>query len=289
MRRRFFIGYSPERINPGDKVHTFTNIMKIVSGQNNEILEIVAAVYSSVIDAGVHKAPSIRVAEAAKVIENIQRDINIALMNELVLIFDRQGIDTKDVLAGAGAKWNFLPFSSGLVGGHCIGIDPYYLSYKASKSGYIPDLILSGRHINDAIGTHIASKVVKALIKKDVRVDQAIVTVLGLTFKEDVPDIRNSRVIDIISELREYGIQVQVHDSLAETKDVEKECRITPQNLSELQPAHAVVLAVSHEDYVSGGWDFISGLLLEKEGVVYGVKGVLDRSSKPENIYLKRL
>jgi UDP-N-acetyl-D-glucosamine/UDP-N-acetyl-D-galactosamine dehydrogenase len=285
----FFIGYSPERINPGDKTHTFTNIMKIVSGQNNEILEIVADVYGSVIEAGVHKASSIKVAEAAKVIENTQRDINIALMNELALIFDRLDIDTNDVLTAAGTKWNFLPFTPGLVGGHCIGIDPYYLSYKASKTGYIPDLILAGRHINDAIGSHIASQLVKHLIKSGVRVDQSVVTILGFTFKEDVPDVRNTRVIDIVVALKEYGIDVQINDPVAETKDLQNKYNISLQEIDQLRAANAVILAVPHEEYLSGDWDLVSRLLCEKKGVVFDVKGVLDRDTRPDGILLKRL
>jgi UDP-N-acetyl-D-glucosamine/UDP-N-acetyl-D-galactosamine dehydrogenase len=285
----FYIGYSPERINPGDKIHTFTNIMKIVSGQNDEVLEIVASVYASVIEAGVHKAPSIKVAEAAKVIENTQRDINIALMNELALIFDRLDIDTKDVLEAAGTKWNFLPFTPGLVGGHCIGIDPYYLSYKASKTGYIPDLILAGRHINDAIGNHIASQVVKYLIKSGERVDQSVVTILGLTFKENVPDVRNTRVVDIVVALEEFGIDVQVHDPVAETKDLRDKYNISLKEFDELDAAKAVIFAVPHEEYVNGGWDMVSGLLCGNKGVVFDVKGKLDRSTRPDGIILKRL
>jgi len=285
----FFVGYSPERINPGDKKHTFTNIKKIVSAQNEEILEIVASVYAQVIEAGVHRAPSIKVAEAAKVIENTQRDINIALMNELALIFSRLDIDTNDVLEAAGSKWNFLPFSPGLVGGHCIGIDPYYLSYKASKQGYIPDLILAGRHINDAIGNHIASQLVKCLIKAGTRVDQCVVTILGLTFKENVPDVRNTRVVDIILALQDFGIEVQVHDPLASAKDLPDDYNISLQEINTLRPANAVILAVPHQQYVKGGWGLVSCLLLEGRGVVFDVKGILDREMTPESITLTRL
>jgi UDP-N-acetyl-D-glucosamine/UDP-N-acetyl-D-galactosamine dehydrogenase len=285
----FFVAYSPERINPGDKTHTFTNIKKIVSAQNDEILEIVASVYESVIEAGVHKAPSIKVAEAAKVIENTQRDINIALMNELALIFSKMDIDTNDVLEAAGSKWNFLPFTPGLVGGHCIGIDPYYLSYKASKQGYIPDLILAGRHINDAIGNHIASQVVKYLIKTSQRIDQTIITILGLTFKENIPDVRNTRVVDIVRALEEFGIEVQVHDPLAEADVLPGEYNISLQEIDALRPAHAVILAVPHEEYLNEGWDLVSGLLSENRGVVFDVKAVLNRDSKPDEIILKRL
>ena len=285
----FFIGYSPERINPGDKTHTFTNIVKIVSGQNNDVLEVVANVYGSVVEAGVHKAPSIKVAEAAKVIENTQRDINIALMNELALIFNKLDIDTNDVLKAAGSKWNFLPFTPGLVGGHCIGIDPYYLSYKASKTGYIPDLILAGRQINDAIGSHVATEVVKHLIKSGERVDQSIVTILGLTFKEDVPDIRNTRVVDIIAALEEFGVGVQVHDPLVDENALEDKHNICLKERDELQPASAVIFAVAHRQYVEGGWDYISALLENNQGVVFDVKGVLDRDTIPKGMILKRL
>jgi UDP-N-acetyl-D-galactosamine dehydrogenase len=211
----FSVGYSPERINPGDKEHTFTKIRKIVSGGDPETLEIVASVYESVVIAGVHRAATIRVAEAAKVIENTQRDLNIALMNELAMIFDRLDIDTNDVLEAAGTKWNFLGFRPGLVGGHCIGVDPYYLTHKAEKIGYIPQVILSGRRINDGMGKFIAQRTIKEMIRAGQNVLDATVTVLGLTFKEDCSDLRNSRVIGIIRELEDYGVRVQVHDALA--------------------------------------------------------------------------
>ena len=211
----FSVGYSPERINPGDKEHTFTKIRKIVSGFDPETLEIVASVYESVVIAGVHRAATIRVAEAAKVIENTQRDLNIALMNELAMIFDRLGVDTNDVLEAAGTKWNFLRFRPGLVGGHCIGVDPYYLTHKAEKIGYIPQVILSGRRINDGMGKFIAQRTIKEMIRAGQNVLDATVTVLGLTFKEGCPDLRNSRVIGIIRELEDYGVRVQVHDALA--------------------------------------------------------------------------
>lgn len=285
----FFIGYSPERINPGDKVHTFTNIMKIVSGENPDILEIVANVYSSVVEAGVHQAPSIRVAEAAKVIENTQRDVNIALMNELALVFERLDIDTNDVLEAVGTKWNALPFRPGLVGGHCIGIDPYYLSYKATKSGYIPDLILASRHINDGIGGHVATKLIKTLIQSGNRVEGAVITILGLTFKEDVSDIRNTRVVDIISELNEYGVELQLHDPMVDHDEWQGEYGMALSHKEKLKKADAVVLAVSHKEYLDGGWDYICELLNGGRGVVYDVKGVLDRQTIPEGIILNRL
>ena len=247
--RDFTVGYSPERINPGDKEHTFTKIRKVVSGQNAATLETVAAVYESVVTAGVHRASSIKVAEAAKVIENTQRDLNIALMNELALIFDRMGIDTCEVLEAAGTKWNFLPFRPGLVGGHCIGVDPYYLTHKAEKIGYIPQVILAGRRINDGMGKFIAQRTVKEMIHAGHNILGSTVTVLGLTFKEDCPDLRNSKVIDIIRELQDYGIKVQVCDPLADTAEAEHEYGVTLTPLDQLQPAAAVVLAVAHREY----------------------------------------
>ena len=245
----FCVGYSPERINPGDKEHTFTKIKKVVSGQNAQTLDVVAEVYGSVVTAGVHRASSIRVAEAAKVIENTQRDLNIALMNELALIFDRLGIDTGEVLAAAGSKWNFLKFTPGLVGGHCIGVDPYYLTHKAEKVGYIPQVILAGRRINDGMGKFIAQRAVKEIIRAGHPVLGCVVTVLGLTFKEDCPDLRNSKVIDIIEELHDYGIHVQVSDPLADPQEALHEYGVTLVPGAELKPAVAVVAAVAHAAY----------------------------------------
>ncbi|GAC1658146.1 MAG: nucleotide sugar dehydrogenase [Acidobacteriaceae bacterium] len=245
----FKVGYSPERINPGDKEHTFTKIKKVVSGQDAETLDIVAAVYGSVVTAGVHKASSIKVAEAAKVIENTQRDLNIALMNELALIFDKMGIDTLDVLTAAGTKWNFLNFRPGLVGGHCIGVDPYYLTHKAEKCGYIPQVILSGRRINDGMGKYIAQKAVKEMLKAGSNVLGGCVTVLGLTFKEDCPDIRNSKVIDILRELKEFGLQLQIHDPLADADEVRHEYGIEIMKYEDLKPADAVLVAVAHKQF----------------------------------------
>lgn len=247
----FKVGYSPERINPGDKEHTFTKIKKVVSGQDEESLEIVAQVYSSVVTAGVHRAASIKVAEAAKVIENTQRDLNIALMNELSLIFDRMGIDTGDVLEAAGTKWNFLKFKPGLVGGHCIGVDPYYLTHKAEKLGYIPQVILSGRRINDGMGKFIAQRTVKEMLRAGHNILGSTVTVLGLTFKENCPDLRNSKVIDIIRELQDYGIHIQVHDALADSAEAMHEYGVTLTRFDALKPASAVVVAVSHAEYCS--------------------------------------
>ena len=271
----FTVGYSPERINPGDKEHTFTKIKKVVSGQDAATLEIVADVYSSVVTAGVYKAGSIKVAEAAKVIENTQRDLNIALMNELALIFDRMGIDTLDVLEAAGTKWNFLKFKPGLVGGHCIGVDPYYLTHKAEKLGYIPQVILAGRRINDSMGAFIAQQTIKQMIHAGHAIAGAVVTVLGLTFKENCPDLRNSRVIDIIRELEEFDVQVQVFDPVAISAEALHEYGVTLLSLNELKPAAAIVVAVAHDAYAR--WtpsDYLK--LIHNAPVVIDVKGVCD-------------
>ncbi|MEX2516352.1 MAG: nucleotide sugar dehydrogenase [Gammaproteobacteria bacterium] len=285
----FYVGYSPERINPGDREHNFTKIKKVVSAQTPEILDIVARVYGSVVTAGIHRAPTIKVAEAAKVIENTQRDLNIALMNELVLIFDKLGIDTHDVLEAAGTKWNFLPFTPGLVGGHCIGVDPYYLTHKAAMMGYTPQVILSGRSINDGMGAYVANQTIKQLIQQDHCVKGSTVTILGLTFKENVPDLRNTRVIDIVAELQSYGVQVQVHDPLSDADAAKAEYGISLCKTDELKPAAAVILAVPHKDYLDAGWPMITGLLENGRGVVYDIKAKLPRDSKPDNILLCRL
>ncbi|MCC6201620.1 MAG: nucleotide sugar dehydrogenase [Gammaproteobacteria bacterium] len=285
----FFIGYSPERINPGDTEHTFAKITKVVSGQTPEVLDIVAAVYGSVVTAGVHRATSVRVAEAAKVIENTQRDLNIALMNELALIFNRMGIDTRDVLAAAGTKWNFLRFDPGLVGGHCIGVDPYYLTHKAAVLGYIPQVILAGRSINDNMGRYVAQQAVKLMIQQGSVVKGATVTVLGLTFKEDVPDLRNTRVIDIIRELEDFGVVVQVLDPHAAPEEAIAEYGITLRHADNLAPADAVILAVPHKNYVSAGWPGICGLLRNGHGPVLDVKARLPREQTPADICLWRL
>jgi UDP-N-acetyl-D-glucosamine/UDP-N-acetyl-D-galactosamine dehydrogenase len=272
----FTVGYSPERINPGDKEHTFTNIKKVVSGQNAETLEVVAEVYGSVVTAGIFRASSIKVAEAAKVIENTQRDLNIALMNELALIFDRLGIDTGEVLAAAGSKWNFLKFSPGLVGGHCIGVDPYYLTHKAESTGYIPQVILAGRRINDGMGKFIAQRAVKEIIKAGHPVLGAVVTVLGLTFKENCPDLRNSKVIDIIRELQDYGVDVQVCDPLADPKEASREYGVTLVPRSAMKPAVAVIAAVAHAEYRGlTGADLAS--LMGARPVLVDVKGSYNR------------
>lgn len=285
----FFVGYSPERINPGDKIHTFTNITKVVSGQTPEVLDIVADVYASVVAAGVYKASSIKVAEAAKVIENTQRDVNIALMNELALIFDRIGIDTAEVLEAAGTKWNFLKFTPGLVGGHCIGVDPYYLTHKAEMVGHHPEVILAGRRINDDVGRFVATSLVKKLIKLNLPIQEVRVTVLGLTFKENVPDLRNSKVIDVIRELQEYGIEVQVADTQADTEEAVREYGVSLTAYDELLPAEAVVLAVSHHEYIEAGWMQFEHLLKQGEGIVIDIKSALDKESKPNKIDLWRL
>jgi UDP-N-acetyl-D-galactosamine dehydrogenase len=245
----FTVAYSPERINPGDHEHTFTKIKKVVSGQDAHTLDVVAEVYGSVVTAGVHRATSIKVAEAAKVIENTQRDLNIALMNELAIIFCRMGIDTTEVLEAAGTKWNFLKFRPGLVGGHCIGVDPYYLTHKAEKLGYIPQVILSGRRINDGMGKFIAEQTVKEMVRAGHGIYGSTVTVLGLTFKEDCPDLRNSRVIDIVRELREFGVEVQIHDPLADVEEAKHEYAVDLKSWDQLKSANAVVAAVSHQEY----------------------------------------
>jgi UDP-N-acetyl-D-galactosamine dehydrogenase len=285
--RDFTVGYSPERINPGDKEHRFESITKVVAAQDLVTLEVIAAVYGSVVKAGIHRAPSIKVAEAAKVIENTQRDLNIALMNELSAICRALDIDTIDVLAAARTKWNFLPFAPGLVGGHCIGVDPYYLTHRAEKAGYHPEVILAGRRINDEVGKRVARECLRQLLKAGQRPDR--VTVLGLTFKEDVPDIRNSRVIDIVRELRSFGLAVQVHDPLAAAEDATREYDIELMHEDALSPADAVVLAVAHQAYIAAGWPLMSRLLKNGRGIVVDVKSKLDRAKTPPGIELWRL
>ena len=285
----FTVGYSPERINPGDREHTFTRIAKIVAAQDEATLDIVASVYESVVAAGVYRAATIRVAEAAKVIENTQRDLNIALMNELALIFARLGIDTRDVLDAARTKWNFLPFTPGLVGGHCIGVDPYYLAHKATMLSYQPEVILAGRRVNDGMGAWVAGQAVKALVRRGIGAHGAVVTVLGLTFKEDVPDLRNTRVVDIVRELEDYGLTVQIHDPCADPDEASREYEIEVVARDALRPADAVIVAVAHSTFVEQGWPGISALLRGSRGVVIDVKGVLDRASRPGGIELLRL
>ncbi len=249
LGRDFSVGYSPERINPGDKIHTVENIVKVVAGSCPQTLDLLAGLYGSIVAAGVHRASSIKVAEAAKVIENTQRDLNIALMNELALIFDRLGIDSLEVLEAAGTKWNFLPFRPGLVGGHCIGVDPYYLTFKAEEAGYLPQVILAGRRINDAMGKHVAEKTVKLLIAAGCRVNEAKVGILGLTFKENVPDLRNTRVVDICAELAEYGVTSLVADPLADPDEAMREYGIALTPLESMRDLDALVLAVAHDEY----------------------------------------
>jgi UDP-N-acetyl-D-glucosamine/UDP-N-acetyl-D-galactosamine dehydrogenase len=249
----FFCGYSPERINPGDKAHRLTTITKVTSGSTPEIARKVDALYASIITAGTWQAESIRVAEAAKVIENTQRDLNIALVNELAIIFNRMGIDTEAVLKAAGTKWNFLPFRPGLVGGHCIGVDPYYLTYKAESMGYHPQVILAGRRINDAMGAYVASQMVKALLKRRIQVDGARVLVLGLTFKENCPDLRNTRVVDVVAELREYGVIVDVHDPWADPASAQHEYGLDLTTAPQPGTYDGIILAVAHEVYREKG------------------------------------
>ncbi|WP_454646327.1 nucleotide sugar dehydrogenase [Bradyrhizobium liaoningense] len=283
----FGVGYSPERINPGDKKHRFETITKVVSAETAETLDIVARVYGSVVTAGIHRAPSIRVAEAAKVIENTQRDLNIAFMNELSLIFQALDIDTGDVLAAASTKWNFLPFQPGLVGGHCIGVDPYHLTYRAEKAGHHAEVILAGRRINDDMGRRIARECIRGLLRRTGRGN--LVTILGMTFKENVPDIRNSRVIDIVRELQSFGIIVQIADPLADAAAVAEEYGVSLTDIDALKPADAIILAVAHDRYVDGGWPLVQALLDDGAGLVLDVKMKLDRGSKPSGIELWRL
>lgn len=275
----FYCGYSPERINPGDKEHTVTKILKVTSGSTPEIADIVDQLYKSIITAGTHKAPSIRVAEAAKVIENSQRDINIAFVNELSKIFNLIGIDTNDVLEAAGTKWNFLKFKPGLVGGHCIGVDPYYLAQKAQEVGYHPEIILAGRRLNDSMGQHVATEVVKLMMRKDIKVLNSKVLLLGFTFKEDCPDVRNTRVIDIYNELRNFDINVEVYDPWANIEEVKHEYGIEISNSLPNENFAAIILAVAHKEFLN--LDIRS---LTPSGVIFDVKGML-----PKNIIDSRL
>ena len=269
----FYCGYSPERINPGDKEHTVTKILKVTSGSTPQIAEIIDQLYKSIIVAGTHKAPSIRVAEAAKVIENSQRDINIAFVNELSKIFNLIGIDTNDVLEAAGTKWNFLKFKPGLVGGHCIGVDPYYLAQKAQEVGYHPEIILAGRRLNDSMGQHVATEVVKLMMRKDIKVLNSKVLLLGFTFKEDCPDVRNTRVIDIYNELRNFDINVEVYDPWVNPQEVKHEYDIEISNSLPKGNYAAVILAVAHKKFLD--LDIRS---LTPNGVIFDVKGVLSKN-----------
>ncbi|MES9905387.1 MAG: nucleotide sugar dehydrogenase [Sedimenticola sp.] len=272
----FHVGYSPERINPGDKVNRLETVVKVVSGDDADTLEKVTALYESVVEAGIHPASSIKVAEAAKVIENTQRDLNIALMNELAVIFDRMGIDTLEVLEAAGSKWNFLPFRPGLVGGHCIGVDPYYLTFKAEMLGLHPQVILAGRRINDDMGRFVAERTIKHMIANGGAIKGAKVTVLGLTFKEDCPDLRNSRVIDVIDELKSYGVEVLVHDPQAHPKEAKQEYGVDLLTWDQLPEAQAIVLAVAHKAFLNLSIENFQEKLVGK-GLVVDVKSVLDQ------------
>jgi UDP-N-acetyl-D-galactosamine dehydrogenase len=286
----FKLGYSPERINPGDKEHTIEKIVKVVSAQDADSLEVVANTYALVVKAGIHRASSIKVAEAAKVIENTQRDLNIALMNELALIFHRLGIDTKSVLEAAGTKWNFLKFSPGLVGGHCIGVDPYYLTSKAESVGYHPQVILAGRRINNGMGKFVAEQTMKQLSELARPVKDLKVAVLGLTFKENVPDLRNSRVPDIIHELREYGVQVLVHDPIAQSEEAFEEYGIHLSKWDDLKDMDGIIVAVAHRGYADMGLQkLLKPLRSQREGVVIDVKCFLDQTKLPKTLKYWRL
>ncbi|NOQ29761.1 MAG: nucleotide sugar dehydrogenase [Helicobacteraceae bacterium] len=270
FNKDFFCGYSPERINPGDKEHTVTKILKVTAGSTPEIGKKVDELYASIITAGTHLAPTIKVAEAAKVIENSQRDINIAFVNELAIIFNKLNINTNDVLEAAGTKWNFLNFKPGLVGGHCIGVDPYYLTHKAQQVGYNPEIILAGRRLNDNMGIYVANQVIKLMIKKGKKIEGSKVLVLGITFKENCPDIRNSRVIDVIEELQEFGCNIEVYDPWAEKEEVKKEYNLELQEKIETQKYEAVILAVAHNEFKT--------IKLEnlEDKVIYDIKSILD-------------
>ena len=274
FNKDFFAGYSPERINPGDKEHRVTNIKKVTAGSTPEVADIVDALYNEIITVGTHKASSIKVAEAAKVIENTQRDVNIALINELAIIFNKLGIDTEAVLEAAGTKWNFLPFRPGLVGGHCIGVDPYYLTHKAQSIGYQPEIILSGRRLNDGMGEYVVSQLIEAMINKRIHVQGSRILIMGLTFKENCPDLRNTRVVDIVKELKEYGIQVDVYDPWVDAKEAEHEYGITPVAQPEKDAYDAMVLAVSHNEFKEMGAASIRKLG-KADHVLYDLKYLL--------------
>ncbi len=272
----FYVGYSPERINPGDKLHTVEKILKVTSGSTPEVGKQVDDLYKSVITAGTHLAPTIKVAEAAKVIENSQRDINIAFVNELAKIFNLMNINTHDVLEAAGTKWNFLPFKPGLVGGHCIGVDPYYLAQKAQEYGYHPEIILSGRRLNDSMGEYVASEVVKLMIKKDVRVKDAEVLVLGITFKENCPDVRNTKVVDVVSSLKEFGVNISIYDPWADVEEVMEEYGLESKQELPNKKFDAIVLTVAHEEFKEMDFETI----LNQNHVIYDVKNTLDNNLK---------
>jgi UDP-N-acetyl-D-glucosamine/UDP-N-acetyl-D-galactosamine dehydrogenase len=282
----FSVGYSPERINPGDTSHRFETITKVVSALDARTLDVVADVYGSVVKGGIFRASTIRVAEAAKVIENTQRDLNIALMNELSIIFRSLGIDTMDVLAAAQTKWNFLPFAPGLVGGHCVGVDPYYLTHRAEKAGCYPQVILAGRRVNDEMGKVVAQECARAILRKGGAGE--VVTVLGFTFKENVPDIRNSKVVDIVKELEAFGFKPQVTDPLADAGEAMEQYGVTLVPEKALKPAAAVILAVAHASYRQRGWEFIGQLLADGNGLVLDLKACLSRAERPSRVELWR-
>jgi len=284
----FNVGYSPERINPGDKERRFETIKKVVAGDTPATLAIVDSVYASAVRAGTHCAPSIKVAEFAKVLENTQRDVNIALINEVSLICDRLGVDTRDVLAAARTKWNFHGYTPGLVGGHCIGVDPHYIAHKAEELGYHAHVINSGRRVNDSMGLHVANRVVRSIMRRP-RTQAPRVNVLGVTFKENVPDTRNTRVVDIVGELRDFGIDVALHDPMADGEQLAHEYGLSLTPLDRLTPADAVVVAVAHQPYREGGWKLVQGLLRDGQGFVADVQGVLDRAATPRDVTLWRL
>ncbi|PKG86097.1 Vi polysaccharide biosynthesis UDP-N-acetylglucosamine C-6 dehydrogenase TviB [Psychrobacter sp. Sarcosine-02u-2] len=272
----FYAGYSPERINPGDKEHRVTNILKVTAGSTPEVADFVDEVYNLIITAGTHKAASIKVAEAAKVIENTQRDVNIALINELAVIFNKMGIDTQAVLEAAGTKWNFLPFRPGLVGGHCIGVDPYYLTHKAQAIGYNPEIILAGRRLNDSMGEYVVTQLVKTMIKKRIQVEGAKVLVLGLSFKENCPDVRNTKVIDIVHELKEYNIDVDVYDPWVDKAEAEREYNVTPISKPAMNNYDGIILAVAHNEFVELGVEQIRAFG-KNEHVLYDLKYVFTK------------
>lgn len=277
LGKDFTVGYSPERINPGDKMHTVDNILKIVSGSDAATAALLEKIYGKVVKAGIHVAPSIKVAEAAKVIENTQRDLNIALMNELAMIFNIMDIDTLDVLEAAGTKWNFLPFRPGLVGGHCIGVDPYYLTFKAESMGYHPEMILAGRRINDSMGKYITERLVKIMIKEGKQINHTRVGILGITFKEDVPDLRNTRVVDIILKLKDYGINVIVHDPLADPGEAKAYYNVDLKSMDALTDLDALVVAVAHKKYRDMGLADLAGLCSKKHPpVILDVKSAFN-------------
>ncbi|MGD8833969.1 MAG: nucleotide sugar dehydrogenase [Desulfobacteraceae bacterium] len=278
LGKDFTVGYSPERINPGDKVNTLDSIVKIVSGSDAHTADMLVQVYGRVVKAGIHRASSIKVAEAAKVIENTQRDLNIALMNELAMIFDVMGINTLEVLEAAGSKWNFLPFRPGLVGGHCIGVDPYYLTFKAESLGYHPEMILAGRRINDGMGKYIAERTVKMLIKQGRTVKGANVALLGITFKENVPDLRNTRVVDIVHELEDYGVEVLIHDPLADCQEAKEHYGLELVSMETLKGVDAVVVAVVHKAYESMGLEGVAALCSNGDPIVIDVKSAFDKN-----------